>query len=69
MTEKKQAVFVRIPGNHPLNEMQAIAQDIQKTLQQHFDKEIVVLMFTEDIHLMTQSDITNLIDTLENITK
>jgi len=67
---KKQAVFIRMPGASQFSPemLQKYAQAIQKALQEHFEKEIVVLMMTDDIHFMTQTDITNLIDTLENLT-
>jgi len=71
MAEKKQAVFVRMPGIERCSPemIQNYATAIQKTLQAHFDKEVVVLMMTDDIHFMTQADIINMIDTLENIIK
>ena len=71
MTDKKQAVFVRIPNSKQYSPeaLQEMAKTIQSALQYSFDKEVVVLMITEDIHFMSQADITDLIDTLGNLTK
>ena len=73
MTEKKkQAIMVRIPGINkmPSEEVIHLGDVIKSTLDRHFpDKEVVVLIHNEDIHFMTESDIRDFIDTLENIIK
>jgi len=68
---KKQAVLVRIPGIHAYSEAfkKQLGIIIKDALQSQFEREIVVLIFNEDIHFMSQADIRELIDTLENIIK
>lgn len=68
---KKQAVFVRIPGIHAYSDefKKKISEQIRVMLQLHFDKEIVVLLFNEDIHFMNSGDIRDMIDIMENLIK
>ncbi len=72
MAPKKQAVMVRIPGIKNMDSEQALhlAEMIKLTLDSQFpDKEVVVLIHNEDIHFMTESNIRDMIDTMENIIK
>lgn len=71
MTDKKQAVFLRIPGhtNYDPDIMQKMTQEIQKMLQHHFEKEVVVLMYNEDIQFVGEGEIRSFIEQLENILK
>lgn len=68
---KKQAVLIRIPGIHAYSDefKTHLAQVIQDALQSQFEREVVVLIFNEDIHFMSESDIRDLIDTMENLIK
>jgi len=68
---KKQAVLVRIPGINAYSQdfKNQLAVTIKDALQSQFEREIVVLIFNQDIHFMSQADITELIDTLENVIK
>jgi len=68
---KKQAVLVRIPGIHAYSAefKNHLAQTIQDALQSQFEREVMVLVFNEDIHFMDEKDIQELIDTLENVIK
>ena len=48
--------------------MEKIGATIQDALRETFDKEeLVVLLFKDDIHFMSQEDITDLIDTFQNL--
>lgn len=66
---KKQAVLIRIPGLHAYSQtfQQKLAEQLRITLQANFDKEIVVLLYPQDIQFLKESDIRDLIDSLENV--
>jgi len=68
---KKQAILIRIPGiiGYSQEKITQIGEQVRITLQQQFEKEVVVLIVTDDIHFMDESDIRDMIDTLENIIK
>jgi len=68
---KKQAVLIRIPGikQYSKEKLTQVGEQVRLTLQQQFEKEVVVLIVTDDIHFMDESDIRDMIDTLENIIK
>jgi len=68
---KKQAVLVRIPGLDAYsNEFkEKISLQIRDTLQQQFEKEVVVLVYNDDLHFLDEGEVRDLIDTLENVIK
>jgi len=69
---KKQAVFVRIPGYErlPSSEIDHLTTSIKSILDGYFpDKEIVVMFSDKEIHFMDESEIRDMIDTLQNLVK
>jgi len=66
---KKQAVFIRVPGIKAYSdEMKAkMAESVRSALQSQFeDKEIIVLIFNDDIHFCNEGEIRDMIEQLEN---
>jgi len=69
---KKQAVFIRIPGinGYSAEFQQKLSEQIRITLQQQFtEKEVVVLLFNDDIHFCNEGEIRDLIEKMENMIK
>ena len=71
MTGKKQAVFVRIIGldAHSGIDKMLIGKQIQGMLQQHFEKEVVVMLYDKEIEFVNEGTIRELIEALENTLK